>query len=98
MKSWDYIQARRGTTLEGFLKGVITVTEALELFSARGILPPPIEDIESLLGPPPPPPRCPAGHSIGDATINDSTIVEPSVQKEYDELVIIETAQEVIDG
>jgi len=46
MKTWDYLRARRGTTLENFLRDVPDVEAALKKFSARRIVPPPLNVIE----------------------------------------------------
>ena len=57
--------------------------EALGLFKSRRIIPPAVEDIQEVLG---------LVSSADDVSSDDSD------QKEYDDLVIIETAQEVIDS
>jgi fructose-1,6-bisphosphatase len=49
MKSWEFVQARRGTTLSTFLRGIATVDDALEKFKLRKIIPPAIELIEEEL-------------------------------------------------
>jgi len=49
MKSWEFIQARRGTTLSSFLRGISTVHGALEKFKQRKIIPPAVELIEAEL-------------------------------------------------
>jgi|TARA_Y100000034_G_C6871451_1_gene397922 hypothetical protein len=46
MKTWDYLAARRGTTLENFLKDVPDLEAALKKFNARRIIPPPVRVIE----------------------------------------------------
>jgi len=83
MKQWRYVQARRGTTLPAFLRGVSTMSEALELFRSKRIIPPPVEEIQEVLG-------------------LEPEVEEPSnddpPQKEYDDLVIIDTTQEVVDS
>jgi hypothetical protein len=103
MKSWEYLQARRGTSLEAFLDGVKTLDEALKRFRARDVSPPSIEAIEEVLS------------TSTEATVVVTTQpskkaassrsskkqrkvpqqVEEKKAKEYDDLVIIETEETV---
>jgi hypothetical protein len=101
MKSWEYLQARRGTSLEAFLDGVKTLDEALKRFRARDIVPPPTEAIEEVLGV-----STKAADVVTARPSKKTPSSRPSTKKrkapqqveekkakEYDDLVIIETEE-----
>ena len=77
MKSWEFVQARRGTTLRGFLRGITTIEDALEKFKLRKIIPPAIELIE--------------------ADLQEKKKELRPKQKEYDDIVIINTEERTVD-
>ena len=77
MKSWEFVQARRGTTLKNFLRGITTMDSALEKFKLLKVIPPGVELIEAELQ-------------------ENKKELQPK-KKEYDDIIIINTEERIVD-
>lgn len=49
MKTWDFVVRRRKLTLDHYLKGLVSMEEALEKFRNDKIVPPPEDEIQAVI-------------------------------------------------
>jgi len=92
MKTWEFVHRRRKTTLASFLSDVTTLQEALEKFKRRDIIPPDIERIEEAL-----PSSISAPKQQPSAIAKKKSKKSKKEEEEYDNLVIINTNEEIIE-
>lgn len=92
MKDWDFIAARRKLSLEGFLKGVSTIEDALEKFSGMDIIPPERSILDRFFNGSETP-------QVTQPEVTEEQKHEKSTPSaKYDDIVIIETDEAVTDN